>query len=321
MSRFKTDYLALPETVAAANEAAKAAIDALEQQSLPPPPTVAPAKQGNAGTSKHSTLHHATEADDFLGDALGAGGEQHKTGSQQGDGGGALAVPQEGVEPRPTPREGGAEAAHQAPADGQHALQEVPVVEDERPIDIFKAIFEDASEDEEVDREKERGDQGEAPSATAAEDPQTTRASGMETTTQAAAGHDNHAAAKEELSMAERGNVRQRDDVGREVDEGVGGGAALQPPTSAAIKPRAAVEPSAAPSAQPGAVPDAAAQRQKLLDALELLRRANKDGKKKKRKKSKKKKSSSSKKASKKASKKRRAESSSSGGDGSSSDD
>lgn len=254
MSKFKTDFLALPETVAAANEAAKTALDALEKQSLPPTAPTPPDTQPGASSA-------AADADDFLGAALGTP---------------AVEAPPEG--------RGAPEAPEEAVQGG---LESIPVLEDERPIDIFKAIFEDGPDDESDDGEDDTDKDGAAGGGEAP-------AQGTEAAPEAAGVQDATPQSHAQQGAVQGGVARAREGA---VQEGV---ARVHEGALRGAAPAEAVDNGPSLNEPQGVEGASAAQRQKLLDALELLRRAKKEKRKKKKSKKKSKKESSKKESSKK---------------------
>ena len=148
MSRFKTDYVALPDTEAAAAAAAGAAAGAAAAGQpvlqLPPPPADPPAEEqlpGPPSRQQHQPMAPAAA------DAPGA--------PQDSKAMAEAFLASLGAGPGPPPAAAAADTAQVAAAPEQQrqaaaapSQQAEPAVETplERPIDLFKAIFEDSEE-------------------------------------------------------------------------------------------------------------------------------------------------------------------------------
>lgn len=157
MSRFKTDHLALPDTAATL---ARAVPPGAEQLLLPPSVQAAiqsaqQQAQQQAGTGEAPT-DAAGLADQFLSslaaDLMGGGSAAAAAGSGSGPGaasGGVVAAPQPPGLAAPLP--GQPPLPEQPPLPPAEAEAEEAAVAAvvERPIDLFKAIFEDSEEESE----------------------------------------------------------------------------------------------------------------------------------------------------------------------------
>ena len=146
MSRFKTDYVALPDTEAAAAAAAGAGAAAgqpMPQLQLPPPPDHPSAEEQLPGPPARQ--QHQPQAPAA---AAAAGGPQDSKAMAEA----FLASLGAGLGPIPNAAVDTAQAAaapeQQRPAAAAPCPQAEPAVETplERPIDLFKAIFEDSEE-------------------------------------------------------------------------------------------------------------------------------------------------------------------------------
>ena len=145
MSRFKTDYVALPDTEAAAAAAAGAAAGAAAAGQpalqLPPPPAAPPAGEQLPGPPARQ--QHQPQAP-AAADAAGAPQDSKAMAEA------FLATLGAGPGPPPAAAAGTGQAAaspeQQAAAAPSHQAEPAVVTPLERPIDLFKAIFEDSEE-------------------------------------------------------------------------------------------------------------------------------------------------------------------------------
>jgi hypothetical protein len=168
MSRFRTDHLVLPDTAAAVASSLTAVPDGAQDFLLPPSVATAikeaEAKQqlqfmqGSGGGGAMAAEQPAAQPQDAAGaadaflsslsDMLGGGGGGSGGPAATGDGGVAPPLPP-GLPPPLDPLQQQQQEEEAAAREEEEAEEAAA----ERPVDLFKAIFEDSEEEEEEEEE------------------------------------------------------------------------------------------------------------------------------------------------------------------------